>query len=147
MIQQQELTRLARYESLIELSNALNRSSGVSGLAETFAAKLKYVADVSYWRYLGTERQGNARLVVDGCRGSDVRLFRVDAESLEDLEGTMLANTAVYAGEGLRQLLDQLPSGFRRLPEAQVYVCPQFVEEGLQSVVLYGTEEHAFGRP
>ncbi len=41
MIQQQELTRLARYESLIELSKALNRSSDVSGLAETFAAKLK----------------------------------------------------------------------------------------------------------
>ncbi len=144
MIQQQELTRLARYESLIELSNALNRSSDVSGLAETFAAKLKYVADVSHWRYLGTERQGDAPLAVDGCRGSDVRLFRVDAESLEDLEGTMLANTAVYAGEALKRLQGQLPSGFRRLPEAQVYVCPQFVEEGLQSVVLYGTEQHTF---
>ncbi len=126
----QELSRLARYESLVELSDELNRSSGVDATAEIFARKLKYIGDVLCWRYL------DSGMVVDGERGQ-AAISRVD----RDVEPAILdiPGSHVYEGDALATIRPTLPSAFQGLSVARVYVCPQFAHDRTQSVLIYGT--------
>ena len=52
------LARLARYESLFELSSEINTANDIARVGDVMARRLKYVADVFSWRYLGMESEG-----------------------------------------------------------------------------------------
>ena len=126
----QELSRLARYESLVELSDGFNRSSDVDATAKIFARKLKYIGDVLCWRYL------DSGMVVDRDRGQVVisRVGRDVEQVIVDTPGSR-----VYEGEALAKIRPSLPSAFQRPSVARVYVCPQFAHDRVQSVLIYGT--------
>ena len=125
----QELSRLARYESLVDLSDGLNRSRDVDATAKIFARKLKYLGDVLCWRYL------DSGMIVDGDRGQ-VAISRVG----RDVEQAIVdrPGSRVYEGEALAKIRPTLPSSFQRPSVARVYVCPQFAHDRIHCVLLYG---------
>ena len=53
MSEADELARIARYESLVDLAQALSQQSDIPSAGRTFNSKLKYVSDVRLWRYVG----------------------------------------------------------------------------------------------
>lgn len=87
-----DLSRLARYESLFELSSEINTASEITQVGEVMARRLKYAADVYSWRYLSIEREsvgaagsgGNA-LIIDGYQGA-ATLANVRPEQLSSFE-------------------------------------------------------------
>ena len=147
-----ELARLARYESLLHLTQALSKQSDIPSSAQTFASKLKYVSDVRSWRYIGWS-VGNAldatdlhSLVSICARGGESLVDEITADGLTDFESSLLSRPTVQLldGDERRDALCALHQEGLDADLGQVYVCPQVLDSARPSVVLYAARRGPF---
>ena len=88
------LSKMSRYEALIELTGVINAASDIESVGTEMARRLKYIVDVYSWRYFcfdgdpeDTEGPEPTTIVVDGNRGrADVMLTSPAALSNFELE-------------------------------------------------------------
>jgi signal transduction histidine kinase len=147
-----ELARVARYESLVDLAQALSRQSDIASVAQTFDSKLKYVSDARSWRYIGWAYESGAGpadiqnvLSLDGQGGKAFEL-EVSFDTLTDFERLLLDRPIVQLldGEERRDALRALRHEDTGEGVGQVYVCPQVHGGARPSALLYVTKEDRF---
>ena len=127
-----QLAKLGRYEALFELTAAINASDDIFDSAQLLARRLKYVADVFAWRYIGVhDPEGTAEgdtasaMIIDGFRGQ-AEILEVATTTLSELETALWDDPrARVLCEGPEDpLLANVPDHFRRADISQVYVHP-----------------------
>ena len=147
-----DLVRVARYESVVDLAQALSKQSDIPSVGQTFASKLKYVADVSAWRYMGLaydavpdSAEAQSLLCVRG-QGGEAFVAEVPAETLTDFERSLLEQPTVQLleGEARQNALRALKQPNPEADVGQVYVCPQVHGGARPSVLLYAAKRDRF---
>src|SRR5210317_1978272 len=71
------LSKISRYEALLELTGVVNAASDIESVGKELARLLKYVVDVYSWRYIcfegdleDSKNHEATTIIVDGFRGS-----------------------------------------------------------------------------
>src|SRR5687768_5398537 len=86
------LSKLARYESLFELSSEINAAGEIERVGDLMARRLKYIADVFSWRYLSESIASAAgegsTLIIDGYQGA-ATLNHVRPDRLPSFESNL----------------------------------------------------------
>ena len=148
-----DLVRVARYELLVDLAQALSRQSDIPSAGRTFASKLKYISDVRLWRYMGWADEGvpgsmeaQNLLCVSG-QGGEALVSEVPAGTLSDFERALLDQPTVQLleGEARRNAIRALKQQDADGEVGQVYVCPQVHGGARHSVLLYAAKQGRFG--
>ena len=147
-----ELARVARYESLVDLAQALSRQSDIPSAGQTFASKLKYVSDARLWRYIGWTYESEAgptevqKLLSLYGQGGKALVSEVSFEALTDFERSLLDRPTVQLldGEERRDALRALQQEDTDEAVGQVYVCPQVHGGARPSALLYAAKEGRF---
>lgn len=147
-----DLSRLARYESLFELSSEINTASEIAVVGDLMARRLKYVADVYSWRYLSIEGEsvgsagsGGNGLIMDGYQGA-ATLTNVRPEHLSSFEAGLWERrkTSFLAGETLAEARVSLPRHFQKDDIAQLYVYPHFAAGEVRGLFIFSKRREAF---
>jgi signal transduction histidine kinase len=131
------LSKLSRYESLFELTGAINSASDIEVVGEVLAHRLKYVADIFSWRYIcfdGDPEDHEGReptaIVIDGYRGrAEVMRTKPDALSRFQRELWRERKNQVLCGEPMNKALQHLPAHFQKSDLEQISV-NVLVEDG-----------------
>lgn len=152
MSEADELARIARYESLVDLAQALSQQSDIPSAGRTFNSKLKYVSDVRLWRYVGwTYEEGSEpaeaqELLTIHGKGSETVVLEVSLETLSDFEHSLLEQPTVQLldGEQRRDALRFLRQEEQDGAVGQVYVCPQVHGGARHSAIVYAAKEGRF---
>ncbi len=146
------LSKLARYESLSELSSEINTANDITRVGDLMARRLKYVAEVFSWRYLRMEGErlgsanpaGNAMLI-DGHRGT-ATVTNVPPDHLSAVECALWAKrkTCFLEGQMLAEAKASLPSQFQSNQIVQLFVYPHFREGNLSGLSLFSRRRQPF---
>ena len=147
-----KLARLARYESLVDLAQALSQQGDIPSVGRTFGVKLKYVADVRSWRYIGwtyeseTDPTKTQSLLILRGLNSNVRASEISLDTLTDFERGLLDQPTVQLldGEERTDALRALHHEDTGETLGQVYVCPQVHGSPKPSVLLYAAKQGRF---
>lgn len=146
------LSKVTRYESLIELTSAINDASDIASVAGILAQKLKYIADASVWRYIcfdgdpeDFEGSEPPAIIVDAFRGrADVT--RTTQATLSAFEKSLWRErkTHILCGEQMRAALEQLPANFRKNDLEQLSINVVVENCKTQALYLFGKRRQAF---
>jgi len=146
------LSKVTRYESLIELTSAINDASDIESVAKVLAQKLKYIADASVWRYICFDGDPEdfdgpepPAIVVDAFRGrADVT--RTTQATLSAFETNLWSErkTHVLCGEQMHDALEQLPKNFRKNDLEQLSINVLVENSKAQALYLFGKRRQAF---
>ena len=146
------LSKMSRYEALLELTGVINTAIDIETLATELARRLKYICDVYAWRYVcfegdveDTKWAEPTTIIVDGNRGrADVR--RTNPASLSDFEMELWRNrkTSMFCGQSMSDALEHLPEYFRKDDLEQISV-NALVEHGrTQALYLFCKRRQPF---
>lgn len=141
------LARLSRYEALFELSGQINATLKIEDVGRLLARRLKYVADVSSWRYLCVEGAADDSkvLVIDGHQGQAAIERTVRGKICPVELGLWAAKTTrLLEADELDQTKAALPEHFRGDSVEQLFASPGFGADELQSVLLIGSKKQGF---
>jgi len=131
------LSKVSRYEALFELAGVINAASDIATVGRVLARRLKYIADVYSWRYVGVEGDPEeseatdpAAIVVSGYRGS-AEVTQIAPTALSSLEKQLWRDrkSRVLRGEPMKEALENLPEELRKDDLEQISVTA-LVEEG-----------------
>jgi signal transduction histidine kinase len=139
------LSKLARYESLFELSSEINTTSEITRVSDLMARRLKYVADVFSWRYLSIEHKnvgsldnGGSVMVIDGYRGA-ATVSNVLPDQLSSVESMLWAKrkTCFLDEEILAEAKEFLPKQFQKDDIVQLFAYPHFGGGELEGLSIF----------
>jgi signal transduction histidine kinase len=146
------LSKVSRYEALIELTGVINAASDIESVGTELARRLKYIVDVYSWRYVcfegdpeDTENPETTTIVVDGVRGrADVKRTTPAALSSFEMELWNGRKTDMLCGELMSDALEELPEHFRRDDVEQISI-NTLVENGkTQALYLFCKRRQPF---
>ena len=146
------LSKMSRYEALLELTGVINAASDIESVGTEMARRLKYIVDVYSWRYIcfegDPEDTGNSEvttIVVDGNRGrADVMRTIPAALSSLEVELWQDRKTRILCGESMSDALEELPGHFRKDDLEQISV-NALVENGkTQALYLFCKRRQPF---
>jgi signal transduction histidine kinase len=146
------LSKMSRYEALIELTGVINAASDIESVGAELARRFKYIIDVFSWRYIcfdgdpeDTENPEPTTIVVDGNRGrADVLRTIPAALSNLELELWHDRKTRILCGESMIDALEKLPEHFRKDDLEQISV-NALVENGkTQALFLFCKRRQPF---
>jgi signal transduction histidine kinase len=146
------LSKMSRYEALIELAGVINAAGDIESVGTELARRLKYIVDVYSWRYIcfdgDPENDDNSELatiVVDGNRGrANVMRTVPDALSTVEMELWRDRKARILCGESISDALEQLPDHFRKDDLEQISV-NTLVENGrTQALYLFCKRRQPF---
>jgi len=146
------LSKMSRYEALLELTGVINAASDIESVGTEMARRLKYIVDVYSWRYIcfegdpeDTGKSEVTTVVVDGNRGrADV--MRTNPAALSSLEVELWQDrkTRILCGESMSDALEELPGHFRKDDLEQISV-NALVENGkTQALYLFCKRRQPF---
>jgi signal transduction histidine kinase len=146
------LSKLSRYEALLELAGVINAASDIESVGAELARRLKYIVDVYAWRYFcfdgdleDTEKPEPTTIVVDGNRGrSDVTRTIPAALSKFELELWGDRKTRLLCGEPMNEALEELPEHFRKDDLEQISVNAQVENGKTQALFLFCKRRQPF---
>jgi signal transduction histidine kinase len=146
------LSKMSRYEALIELTGVINAASDIETVGTELARRLKYIVDVFSWRYIcfegdpaDTENPERTTIVVDGFRGrAEVKRTTPTALSAFEMELWNDRKTEMLCGDSMDAALDEFPESFRRDDLKQISV-NALVENGkTQALYLFCKRRQPF---
>lgn len=152
MLASESLSRLTRYESLFELSSEINTAGEIARVSDVMARRLKYVADVFSWRYLGSEsahigstNTHQTALIIDGYQGA-ATLTSVLPSQLSSVEWDLWARrkTSFLVGEILAEAKVSLPKHFQKNDIIQVFAYPHFRAGDLKGLSIFSRRKQLF---
>jgi signal transduction histidine kinase len=146
------LSKMSRYEAVLELTGVINAASDIETVGTELARRLKYIVDVYSWRYICFE--GNpadahdpqaTTIIVDGFRGrAEVKRSTPAALSGFEMELWNDRRTSMLCGDSMRDALEELPEFFRRADLEQISV-NALVEHGrTQALYLFCKRRQPF---
>ena len=146
------LSKVSRYEALLELTGVINTAKDIETLGTELARRLKYIVDVYSWRYVcfegdpeDTEKPEPTTIVIDGNRGrADVH--RTNPAALSGFEMKLWRNrkTSMLCGQSMNDALEHLPGFFRKKDLEQISV-NALVENGkTQALYLFCKRRQRF---
>jgi signal transduction histidine kinase len=124
------LSKVSRYEALIELTGVINVASDIESVGDVLARRLKYIVDIYSWRYIcfdgdpeDTKDPEPTTIVVDGYRGR-ANVMRRTPAALSSFEVELWRDrkTIVLCGELMSDALEHLPDHFRKDDIEQISV-------------------------
>lgn len=124
------LSKVSRYEALIELTGVINVASDIESVGDVLARRLKYIVDIYSWRYIcfdgdpeDTKDPEPTTIVVDGYRGR-ANVMRTTPAALSSFEVELWRDrkTIVLCGELMSDALEHLPDHFRKDDIEQISV-------------------------
>jgi len=146
------LSKMSRYEALIELTGVINAASDIESVGAEMARRLKYIADVYSWRYIcfdgdreDHETPGPATIVIDGNRGrADV--MRTTPAALSSVEAKLWRErkTRLLCGEAMSDALEELPKHFRRDDLEQISVNALVEDGSTQALYMFCKRRQPF---
>ncbi len=139
------LSKISRYEALLELTGVINAASDIESVGKELARRLKYVVDVYSWRYIcfegdpeDSENPEATTIIVDGFRGgADVKRTTSAALSSFEMELWNDRKTYMLCGEPMNEALEELPEHFRRDDLEQISVNAQVENGKTQALFLF----------
>ena len=101
------LSKVSRYEALLELTGVINTAKDIETLGTELARRLKYIVDVYSWRYVcfegdpeDTEKPEPTTIVIDANRGrADVHRTNPAAQSGFEKKLCRNRNTTKHCGQ------------------------------------------------
>jgi len=146
------LSKMSRYEALLELTGVINAASDIESVGTEMARRLKYIVDVYSWRYIcfegdpeDTENPEPTTIVVDGNRGrADVMRTNPAALSTFEVKLWQDRKTRLLCGETMNGALEHLPEHFQKEDLEQISV-NALVENGkTQALYLFCRRRQPF---
>ena len=146
------LSKLTRFESLIELTSAINHAGEIESVAGILAQKLKYIADASVWRYIcfdgdpeDFEGPELPAIIVDAFRGR-AEVTRTTQAALSTFETNLWSErkTHVLCGEQMNEALQNLPENFRKNDLEQLSVNVVVANRKVQALYFFGKRRQSF---
>jgi hypothetical protein len=146
------LSKMSRYEALLELTGVINAAGDIEAVGTEMARRLKYIVDVYSWRYVcfdgdpeDTENPEPITIVVDGNRGR-AEVMRTNPAALSSFELDLWHDrrTNMLCGESMNDALEHLPEHFRKGDLEQISV-NALVENGkTQALYLFCKRRQPF---
>ena len=152
MPQEDALSRLTRYESLFEISSEVNSATEIERAAYVMASRLKYLADVYSWRYIGLEHQSAGAsaaerqvMIIDGYRGQ-ATISHILLDDLSSLESgfCVARRTCFLSGDELEHARTELPAQFHNKDISQLFGLPHIVNGELQGLSMVSRRRAPF---
>jgi signal transduction histidine kinase len=146
------LSKVTRYEALFELTGLINAASDIESVGGVLARRLKYITDVSSWRYVHLDRgpakpggQERLAIIIDADQGrSNLTRTAPDAISSFEMELWRDRKTRILDRPSAVEALKHLPSPFRKDDIEQIAV-NTLVENGeIEALFLFCRRRRPF---
>ncbi len=146
------LSKMSRYEALIELTGVINVGKDIESVGAEMARRLKYIVDVYSWRYIcfdgdtgDPDKPDLKTIIVDGDRGR-ANVMRTTRAELSSFEAQLWRDrkTRILCGGAVGEVLEDLPDQFRRDDLEQISVNVLVENGGTQALYLFCKRRQPF---
>ena len=146
------LSKMSRYEALLELTGVINAASDIETVGTELARRFKYIVDVYSWRYIcfegdteNSEDPETTTIVIDGNRGR-AEVVRTNPAALSRFELDLWRDrrTSMLCGNSMSDALEHLPDHFRKNDLEQISVNTLVENGATQALYLFCKRRQPF---